>query len=239
MTKILLTSGSSFSFDFYGSEDDPSIRSDFARWPSILSEKLNCQLINKSKPGASNLYIYDHLMENIIKYQDRIELVVAGWSYGYKTSIFRNYELNFINLEDQDLADKTLINTATELESKIQSDGLLVNSIKQSLRLMVYLQEFCESKNIKCVHYPLLNIFKTNLEKQNHLKFLEQIIDCDFFQKIQTYDNVIGWPCDINLGGYTYSTAHPNLVISDKDRHPNEEGQKIIAQEIYDKYLKL
>jgi len=239
MKNILLTSGSSFSFDFYGSEDDPSIRSDFARWPTILAEKLNYELINKSKPGASNLYIYDHLMENIIKHQHRIELVVAGWSYGYKTSIFRNYELNFINLEDQDLADKTLINTATELENKIQSDGLLVNSIKQTLRLMVYLQEFCDSKGIKCVHYPLLNIFKTNLEKQNHLKFLEQIIDCEFFQKIQKYENVIGWPCDSNLGGYTYSTAYPNLVISDKDRHPNEEGQKIIAQEIYDKYLKL
>ena len=97
MEKILLTSGSSFcTSNLFDSNQT------IEKWPYLLSKKLNFKLINKSKPGASNLYVYDHLMENIIK-QENIELVVASWTYGLKTSIFRNFEMNLINIEDQDL----------------------------------------------------------------------------------------------------------------------------------------
>lgn len=64
-------------------------------------------------------------------------------------------------------------------------------------------------------------------------------MNSEHFERINLFNNVIGWPCDINLGGYTYNVAHPNKIISNDNHHPNEEGQKIIAQEIYDKYLKL
>jgi hypothetical protein len=141
MRKILLTSGSSFSFDFYGSDDESDVSADFDKWPKVLADTLDFQLINKSKPGASNLYIFDHLMENILRHGDSIGLVVAGWSYGFKTSIFRNYELNYINTNDQDLADQTLINNAEQMQAKIKADGLLASSIEQTLRLMVYLQD--------------------------------------------------------------------------------------------------
>lgn len=239
MSKILLTSGSSFSVDVRDSADDPQVSNDFDRWPRVLADKLQLQLINKSKFGASNLYMFDHLMENIIRHGNDIELVVVGWSYGLKTSIFRNYELNYINTDDQDLADPTLISNAEQMQSKIIDDRLVASSIEQTLRLMVYLQDTCDSKGIKCIHYPLLNIFKTNLDHQAHIELLEQLTASEFYQKIQQFNNVIGWPCDTYLGGFTYATLHPSQIISGKDRHPNEQGQKIIAQEIYNKYLQL
>lgn len=239
MKKILLTAGSSFSYERTVSEDDPGANADFPKWPKILSEKLNFELINKSKPGASNLYIYDHLMENIIQNQNNIGLVVAAWSYGFKTSIFRNYELNFINVEDQDMSDVSLNSTGELFRTKIVNNGLLVSAIEQTLRLMIYLQDTCDSKNIKCVHYPLLNIFKTGLDNPNHVDFLETIIQLDSYKIVSSFNNVIGWPCDNYLGGSTYRTAHPELIVSNKDRHPNQQGQNIIAHEIYDKYLKL
>ncbi len=239
MTKILLTAGSSFSFESTTSEDDPSANANFDKWPTVLSKTLGFKLINCSKPGASNLYIYDNLMEQILQHGDNIGLVVAAWSYGFKTSIFRNYELNLINVQDQDLADESLNATAEFLRNKILNNNILLSSIEQTLRLMIYLQDTCQNKNIKCVHYPLLNIFKTGLETTKHIEFLEQLIKLDSYQTISTFNNVIGWPCDNYLGGRTYSTTYPKLVISDKDRHPNEQGQNIIAQEIYDKYLKL
>jgi len=257
MKRILLTAGDSFSYDFEESADDPGLVSDFEKWPAILAKKMDCQVINKSKINASNICIYDHLIENIIKYHDRIDLVVAGWTFGLKTSIFRNYELNFISLKDQDVGDldsgdqdlsglamcmtreDVLVDVATKLENKLRTNDLLFSSIEQSLRLMVYLQEFCDSKNIKCIHYPLCNIFKTRYEKMKHLEFLEEMTKNEYFQKIQNYNNVIGWPCDGNLGGYTYATAYPEFIVSEKDHHPNAEGQKMLAQEVYDKYLEL
>lgn len=239
MSKILLTSGSSFSFDFAKTEDPTQTFDKFDNWPNILANHLELQLINKSKPGASNLYIFDHLMENIIIHGKDIDLVVAAWSYGFKTSIFRNYELNYVNTKDQDFGDDSLISSAEQMQTKIIANGLLASSIEQTLRLMVYLQDACDSKGIKCVHYPLLNIFKTNLPQQSHFKLLEQMINSIFFQKIQKFNNIIGWPCDNYLGGFTYATAHPDQTISKSNRHPSEQGQKIIAQEIYDKYLQL
>jgi hypothetical protein len=237
MKKILLTSGSSFSTDCLVSTDDPTENLNFPKWPLILANKLDYELINNSKVGASNLYIYDHLMENILKYDQSIGLVVAAWSYGFKTSIFRNCELNFINLDDQDTTDPTIIQAATSIKDKLLSDDLIVSSIEQTLRLMIYIQDTCDSKNITCIHYPLLNIFKTNFPTYRHFEVLEQLQALDTFQKIQTFTNIIGWPCDRYLGGNTYSTLHSAHVVSSKDCHPNAHGQKIIAQEIYNKYL--
>lgn len=234
MKKILLTSGTSFSSELTG--DDYQ---DIVKWPTLLSKKMDLRLINKSKPGASNLYIFDHLMENIMKYGSEIELVVPAWSYGLKTSVFRNIELNLINIDDQEWGDDELAPLSKLLDSKIKSSNLLAKSLEQTLRLMVYLQDTCDSKNIKCVHYPLLNIFKTDLEQSVHFKILEQIIDSDMFQKLQQFDNIIGWPCDSLLGGYTFNTAYSEHVIDSNNHHPNSQGQKIIADEIYDKYLKI
>ena len=235
---ILLTSGSSFSFDYPSSVDDDEDCL-IKKWPSILSEKLDLRLVNRSKYAASNMFIYDHLMENIIKYGNDIELVVASWTYGFKASIFRNYEINFVNMDDQDCDDDELIGPATIIRDKILSNGLLLSSIDQTLRLMIYLQDTCDAKGIKCIHYPLLNIFKSTLDTAGHVKLLEQIINSDNFQRVQYFDNVIGWPCDIVLGGSTYNTLHSDHVISETNHHPNAKGQEIIAETVYNKYLEM
>jgi hypothetical protein len=231
-------SGSSFGFDNRVSEDDPSADLNFEKWPTILADQLDLQLVNRSKQGASNLYIYDSLMESIIQNEGNVELVVASWTYSFKTSIFRDYELNFVNLDDQS-QDVLLKELSTKLKDTIKTDKQIGKAIEQSLRLIVYLQKYCDSNNIKCIHYPLLNLFRTTLDKPEHIKVLEEICNSYFFQKIQQYKNILGWPSDTILGGHTYATRYPNLIISDIDRHPNAAGQKIIAQEVYDKYLRI
>ncbi len=238
MSKILLVSGSSFGFDNIVSEDDPDTDLNFEKWPAILANQLDLQLVNRSKQGASNLYIYDSLMESMILNEGNIALVVASWTYGFKTSIFRDYELNFVNLKDQE-HNLLLTDLAMKIKEEIKKDHQISKAIEQSLRLIVYLQKYCDSNNIKCIHYPLLNLFRTNLDKPEHIKVLEEICNSYFFQEIQQFKNTLGWPCDTALGGYTYSSSYPNLIISKVDRHPNSQGQKIVAQEVYDKYLRI
>jgi hypothetical protein len=230
MKKILLTSGSSFSVESNTSADDAKADVSFKRWPTVLSEKLGYELINRSAPSASNIYIYDQLMENLIRYEGKIGLVVAGWSYSFKTNLFGQQELNFINPEDQD--NKSLIRPVDALRSTVD----IAKSIEQSLRLITYLQDYCDSKDILCVHYPLLNLFKTGLPKDQHIDVLEQISNSYFYKRLDDMNNVIGWPSDKMLGGYSYSVAYPNLVISNLDHHPNKQGHINIASEMYDKY---
>lgn len=234
MKKVLLVSGSSFSFEHQDSEEV-----EITKWPSILSKKMDLQLINKSKPGASNSYIFDHLMENILEYEDRIELIVAPWSYAFKTSIFRDYELNFINEDDQDCYAEELSDQFKMIRNKILSDDNLISSINQTLRYMIYMQEVCNQKNIKCIHYPLLNIFKSGLKETDHIKILERVVALKHFKTVDSFTNILGWPCDTFLGGYTYNTRYKEYIISDMDHHPNQRGHELIASDVYDKYLEM
>jgi hypothetical protein len=236
MKKILLISGSSFSFEHRDLEPEEA---KIKKWPTLLSEKLDLTLINKSKPAASNLYIFDHLMENILKLENEIELVVAPWSYAFKTSIFRDYELNFINEDDQDCYAEELSDQFKIIRDKILSDNNLINSIDQTLRHMIYVQDACNKRNITCIHYPLLNIFKTGLEETKHIKMLERIVDLENFKIISGFTNTLGWPSDRFLGGYTYNTKYSEYIISDMDHHPNKKGHELISSDVYNKYLEM
>jgi len=58
-------------------------------------------------------------------------------------------------------------------------------------------------------------------------------------------DKFIGWPIFLGMGGYDVDNIldkvdpeRTQLRISDEDCHPNREGHKIIAQEIYNAYEK-
>jgi hypothetical protein len=57
--------------------------------------------------------------------------------------------------------------------------------------------------------------------------------------KIDNMNNIIGWPSDKKLGGYTFSSKYSTFVLSEKDNHPNRIGQQFIAEEIYNKYIKV
>jgi hypothetical protein len=59
-------------------------------------------------------------------------------------------------------------------------------------------------------------------------------------------DKFIGWPIFLEIGGYDVNNIldkidpeRTQLRISDEDSHPNAEGHKIIAQEIYNAYEKV
>lgn len=54
-------------------------------WPKILGKKLNLEVINKSKPGASNLEILYHILN--FKF-DPTDLVIILWSYWNRDMIF-------------------------------------------------------------------------------------------------------------------------------------------------------
>ena len=74
---------------------------------------------------------------------------------------------------------------------------------------------------------------------------IQTFINSKIFYEIDE-DKFIGWPIMWEIGGYTINNIlnkldpeGKHLRISDEDRHPNAEGHKIMAQELYNAYEKI
>ena len=47
--------------------------------------------------------------------------------------------------------------------------------------------------------------------------------------------NFLGWPMVSQLGGWYMNDSLKDYKISELDRHPNSEGQKLIMEKLYDR----
>ena len=87
--KILLAGGCSFTEHALVSWVDPSISTDFPRWPEVLAKKLDMECVNLGRSGCSNQLIstsiFEYLMENPKK---EIGLVCCLWTEYTRTSLY-------------------------------------------------------------------------------------------------------------------------------------------------------
>ena len=82
MSKQLLTAGCSWTDPNFISNDDSlsdTDRGGWPMWPELVANRLNLQCINKGKVGASNDYIFNQVVDTILK-EKNIKLVVVMWS---------------------------------------------------------------------------------------------------------------------------------------------------------------
>jgi hypothetical protein len=92
-------------------------------------------------------------------------------------------------------------------------------------------------------HGPLWDNYYDS--KQNAVK---SFFSSSYFNYVEKNlsEKFIGWPIFLEIGGYDVENIldkldpeQKELRISNEDIHPNDEGHKIIAQEIYDAYAKI
>ena len=87
--KILLAGGDSLTEHTLVSWGDPSISTDFPRWPEVLAKKLDMECVNLGRSGCSNQLIstsiFEYLMENPKK---EIGLVCCLWTDYTRTSLY-------------------------------------------------------------------------------------------------------------------------------------------------------
>ena len=87
--KILLAGGCSFTEHTLFSYCDPSLSTDFPRWPEVLAKKLDMECVNLGRSGCSNQLIstsiFEYLMENPKK---EIGLVCCLWTEYTRTSLY-------------------------------------------------------------------------------------------------------------------------------------------------------
>ena len=221
MRKVLLVSGCSYTDKTFRSDFHPNIDTGWPKWPELLGKKLDMDVVNYGYCGSGNEYIYssllDHLTSNPIK---DIGLVIPGWSRVPRRDFNvgnRKYNIRWDN------------------------HGDLKYFMMRSLRYYYSLQEVCKSLKVPYKQIHILDPYESAVVEQNELfnmtreDAMKEFMSSSYYDKIDE-KNFIGWPIESKLGGFCAwdKLDADKHFISEIDRHPNRQGQEIIAELIYE-----
>ena len=221
MRKVLLVSGCSYTDKTFRSDFHPHIDTGWPKWPELLGKKLDMEVINYGYCGSGNEYIYssllDHLTSNPI---ENIGLVIPGWSRVPRRDFKvgnRKYNIRWDN------------------------HGDMKYFMMKSLRYYYSLQEVCKSLKVPYKQIHILDPYESALIEQNEVfnmtreDAMKEFMSSSYYDKIDER-NFIGWPIESKLGGFCAwdKLDADKHFISDLDRHPNRQGQEVIAELIYE-----
>jgi hypothetical protein len=258
MRKKLIVSGCSYSNESWTSIHHPELDVSWPKWPQLLAEKLDMQLVNLSESGAGQEYIYSNIIDKLQTIDhSKIGLVIAAWS----TAPRRDYQIESLYLQK-----------AKWTNDMYDTKGFMNYWIDRSLRYYYSLQMVCENLKLPYKQLQMIDLFKgylwqqliakrtkdfpddfikqipilnephqlTKEEKEwkekEEKKYLAQIHNSPYYEIIN--NNFIGWPTDPRLNGYSLSDKvldNDTDRISKIDLHPNRQGQEKLAEFIYDR----
>ena len=159
MKKILLVAGCSYSNEKFSSVHHPDLDVSWPKWPQLLAEKLDMQLINLSESGAGQEYIYSNIIDRLQTIEhSKIGLVIAAWS----TAPRRDYQTESLYLKNKKWTyDKNdMIQKIKWTNDMYDSKGCMHYWIDRSLRYYYSLQMVCENLKIPLKQFQMVDLFK-------------------------------------------------------------------------------
>lgn len=245
MKKYLIVSGDSWTDKNFKSDIHRNLDTSYRKWPQILADKLDLDVINLGKSGQGNEYIFSSLVDRIVDIpRDRIGLVYAAWS---KT-------------ERRDFSEDSPGGTTTRWYSKRYDNvGDQSYFIMKSHRYYYALQEICKSLNIPYRQCQMISQWEHFYREVNndpehmmgHLSHIDKNVIIRKITKSPYYNKIdpkyfVGWPgtpqVETSPGEYAgyaiQDQTNPfrltELQVSEKDNHPNAEGHRLIAEYLYE-----
>lgn len=263
MRKILLVSGESNSDPYYFCDVYGKERSEVITWPDIVAEKLNLELVNLSKYGTGNDYIFDSLIDGIIKYGQNIKAIIVPWteisihSFFYIKSLFPFIELNnYENPTARQWLKKVNMEKVTQnfWKSEIFDKSIYSRMINDLFTKMFILMNICKINSINLIMFQGYELIDLNtfikFQETNNLpeksliseKIIEDMYVNNAIFKIleENKDILLGWPFLKSLGGDYFvkkAQENPEYRISETDYHPSEKCHREYAEKIIKKYI--
>ena len=250
--KKLIAIGCSYTEHYLRSDHSPDIDHDFPRWPQHLADMLDMECINLGRSGAGNKYILSKIVDTVLT-EKNIGLVVVMWSQFQRLDFeYSSTEWMQINLDldiDQTKIDwdykqknfKELHNPHSAIQDALRTFILAEKLLKDIPHLYIQGPDAVSFYSTK----RLLTDDNYRESKQNMVKLFFLSSYFDYVEK-NLSEKFIGWPIMREIGGYNVidmldklDPERTQLRISKEDHHPNAEGHKIIAQEIYNAYEKV
>ena len=159
MKKILLVAGCSYSNEKFNSVHHPDLDVSWPKWPQLLAEKLDMQLVNLSESGAGQEYIYSNIIDKLQTIDhSKIGLVIAAWS----TAPRRDYQKESLYLKNKKWTyDKNdMVQKIKWTNDMYDSKGCMYYWIDKSLRYYYSLQMVCENLKLPYKQFQMVDLFK-------------------------------------------------------------------------------
>lgn len=237
MNDILLAAGCSYTDKSYYSWDkslSDEQKGGWDFWPELVGKKLNLDVINVGKRGRGNIYVLEELIKALVKYGSRVKTLMVLWSdidriylprWDYDISIDAVQRLGKSHtIVDDEVWDFTqlIVDFFNKTENNVLVDNHLAN--------MKFLFDYCKSNSIEIIMAQGIGNIDTDF-----------LLSSNFFQQVENIKkHIIGWPFTNDLNGYIMSNIIPeDCRISAKDKHPNADGQKLIAHKFLQQYYKV
>jgi hypothetical protein len=175
---------------------------------SIISEKLNLELDNKSIPGNGNVHIVYNIMNTILSTPEKYKLVLIGWSnpgrWDFVTAPHKWFAIKMANV----------IPTATNKSINI-NDTLFRHWAPQ----VILLSHWLRSQNIPFVMWNSLNTWNDgNSSLHTEIKNIKEFY----------------LPTECHIDDLRMKKEY----ISEKDHHPNQKSHNDWADNIIKFYRK-
>ena len=234
--KKLIAIGCSYTEHYKEDPRSPGVDFNFSRWPQILADKLDMDCVNLGRCGMGNEYISAKLIDTVLaEKKEDIGLVVLMWSGWLR--------IDFQDIKGEWIGKFSLIRHNPDKYFDFWGvggvDNYEYNMTMKSLRHFLIAQMLLND-----IPYLMIQGVWTAFD-WSHQQMAKTFINSKIFYEIDE-DKFIGWPILQEIGGYNVNTIlnkfdpeRNQLRISDEDRHPNDEGHKILAREIYDAYEKI
>tara|TARA_B100000902_G_C27286723_1_gene904839 strand:- start:1314 stop:2024 length:711 start_codon:yes stop_codon:yes gene_type:complete len=202
---------------------------DFKMWPEIVGEKLNCEVINTARCGYGNHAIYHQTLKAIM--DNKVDHVFVMWSAWARQDFLLYDNREYVSLIPPNEEIIKWYNNSFSKNFPLRTDPKfiaqppsIIQLINTNINYIYSLQVICEKLNIKYTACQSMNkgILPSLLIKHPHLEHIK---------------NFYGWPIDKKLGGFTMldllkKEYQESYKISEVDAHPNEMGQKFLANKI-------
>jgi len=220
----------------------PDFDHNFPRWPQHLADKLDMECVNLGAAGQGNEYILSKLIDTVLT-EKNIGLVVLMWSEWIRQDFQDPANGWYFFHPHKDKSRKERYPIDLKSRNSILQYNDPYNLTMKSLRYFLMSQMLL--KDIPYLMIQGTSPLQNMNEKTAFKLVIAAMVESKIFNEINP-DQFIGWPILKQIGGYTVGDIlnkidpeQKELRISKDDTHPNAEGHKIMAQEIYNAYEKI
>ena len=231
----------------------------FPTWGEIVAKELNLKYVCLGQSGTGSDYVFAKTLDYISKNKKKIEKIIIVWSSFARFDFELQYDpknknrywnnWNWISFNPT-----LLLGTVVYKEHELLKDNVIKNlnelealsidaAINKFFRNAYALQTILESFNID---YNMIQSVRDWTLSDGEYENIAKLILNNQYCELINEDKFIGYPTHTLLGGFSMveilldggtDSRYCKNHINKYDKHPNKNGNKLIAKSILDEIL--